>query len=1068
MPKRNDIKSILIIGAGPIIIGQACEFDYSGTQACRALKEEGYRIILVNSNPATIMTDRNLADATYLEPITTESVQAIVKKEKPDAILATVGGQTALETAIALHENGSLKKYNVELIGVNVTAIQRAENREEFKIAMEEIGIETARGGFANNITEANKVIQDIPFPVIIRPSFTMGGTGGAVAYNIEEFNNLTEKALSASPISEVLIEESLIGWKEFEMEVVRDSADNAIIVCSIENLDPMGVHTGDSITVAPSQTLTDKEYQKMRNWSIQCLRKIGVDTGGSNVQFTVNPINGRMIIIEMNPRVSRSSALASKATGFPIAKVAAKLAIGYNLDELSNDITGKTSAAFEPAIDYVVTKIPRFDFEKFPSASGILGVQMQSVGEVMAIGRTFAESLQKAFRSLEVGLDGFHSKKTEYRNLDMSKIRFASAFRLLKVKQAFEENYSVEEIYEQTNIDPWFLFQIKNIVDIESTYSQIENKKTNIDLISLLKLKQNGFSDIQIAKIYNTSEDNIRDLRIDNKILPTYKVVDTCAGEFSALTPYCYSTYETENEIVPLSKNTVIILGGGPNRIGQGIEFDYCCVQAVFGLKDVGFKTIMINCNPETVSTDFDIADRLYFEPLTFEDVMNIIELEKPIGVLIQFGGQTPLNIASRLKKAGVNIFGTSPDAIDLAENREKFGVILNKLNIPAPNWGTARSIDEAINIAKSVQYPVLVRPSYVLGGRGMEIVYDDDGLKNYVGKAALVSGDHPILIDAFLEDAYEFDVDAICDGCDVFIAGILQHIEEAGIHSGDSACVLPAYELTSESRMKINEYTKKLALELNTLGLINIQFAMKNETIYVIEVNPRASRTVPFISKVIDIQLAKVAAQVTVGIKLKDLNLESHTIDGLIAVKKPVFPFNKFPQQKVFLSPEMKSTGEVIGFDKHLGSAFAKAQSGSGQNLPLKGKIFISVNKLDKIRAIPLARDFQELGFDIIATKGTAELLSENGISTNSIFKVGEGRPNVVDAIKNGEIQLVINTPLGAQSRFDEYEIGRSAIRYNVIAITTISGAQAAVRGIRNTKNQSINYHSLQEIFG
>ena len=883
-----------------------------------------------------------------------------------------------------------------------------------------------------------------------------MGGTGGSVAYNIEEFHDLVEQGLFASPISKVLIEESLLGWKEFEMEVVRDGADNAIIICSIENLDPMGVHTGDSITVAPAQTLTDKEYQKMRNWSIQCLRTIGVDTGGSNVQFAVNPVDGRMIIIEMNPRVSRSSALASKATGFPIAKVAAKLAVGYTLDKIQNDITGQTMAAFEPSIDYVVTKIPRFDFEKFPSTDGILGVQMQSVGEVMAIGRTFRESLQKAFRSLEVGLDGFEPKETEYRDLDLSKIGFATAFRLLKIRPALEAEYTIDEIYNQTKIDPWFLYQIEKIISIEKLHVE-----------SLIELKRNGFSDRQIARLWNKTEIEIRQLRKDDNIIPTYKVVDTCAAEFEALTPYCYSTYETENEITPLKGKKIMILGGGPNRIGQGIEFDYCCVQAVFGLKEVGYKTIMVNCNPETVSTDFDIAHRLYFEPLTFEDVMNIVDLEQPDGVLAQFGGQTPLNIAGRLKDAGVNIIGTNPEAIDLAENRNKFGKILNDLNIPAPNWGTAFSVEEAISIADNIGYPVLVRPSYVLGGRGMEIVYDDDGLKTYVGKAALVSGDHPILIDTFLEDAFEFDVDALCDGENVFVAGIMQHIEEAGIHSGDSACVLPAYGLTREARKKINEYTEKLALTLNIVGLINIQFAMKNETVYVIEVNPRASRTVPFISKVIDLPLAKIAAQLAVGTKLKELHLESRANNKLIAVKKPVFPFNKFPNQNVFLSPEMKSTGEVIGFDNHLGSAYAKAELGAGHSLPIDGTVFISVNDTDKMAAIPIARDFMELGFIIMATEGTAQLLSQNGVPTSSIFKVGEGRPNVVDAIKNGEIQLVINTPLGAQSRFDEYEIGRSAIRHNVLAITTISGAQAAVRGIRNIKTDSIKYRSLQEVF-
>jgi carbamoyl-phosphate synthase large subunit len=1056
MPKRTDINSILIIGAGPIIIGQACEFDYSGTQACRALREEGYRIILVNSNPATIMTDKNLADATYLEPVTPEAVTAIIEKERPDAILPTVGGQTALDTAMALYENGVLEKYNIELIGAQVDAIKRAENREEFKQAMDEIGIETAKGGFATTFQKANSIIEDISFPIIIRPSFTMGGTGGSVAYNIEEFTELVENGLSASPISEVLIEESLLGWKEFEMEVVRDGNDNAIIICSIENIDPMGVHTGDSITVAPAQTLSDKEYQKMRNWSIQCLRKIGVDTGGSNVQFAVNPENGRMIIIEMNPRVSRSSALASKATGFPIAKVAAKLAVGFTLNELPNEITGQTMAAFEPTIDYVVTKIPRFDFEKFPTSDGILGVQMQSVGEAMAIGRNFRESLQKAFRSLEVGLDGFHPKETEYRDLDISKIRFATAFRLLKVKQAFETGYSLEEIFDQTKIDPWFLHQIQHLIYLEQQ-----------DEISLLELKQNGFSDHQIARLFHKTECEIRSMRKKKGILPTYKVVDTCAAEFEALTPYVYSTYEIENEITPLEGKKIMILGGGPNRIGQGIEFDYCCVQAVFGLKELGIKTIMVNCNPETVSTDFDIADRLYFEPLTFEDVMNIVDLEQPDGVLVQFGGQTPLNIAQRLKEAGVTIIGTSPDAIDLAEDRKKFGKILDDLSIPAPKWGTAFSVDEALDVAHEVGYPVLVRPSYVLGGRGMEIVYSDDGLKTYVGKAALVSGDHPILIDAFLEDAFEFDVDALCDGTDVFIAGIMQHIEEAGIHSGDSACVLPAYELSKKSRHKIETYTKQLALRLNTVGLINIQFAMKDGVIFVIEVNPRASRTVPFISKVIDIPLAKIASQLAVGKTLKECQLESKIKNGLIAIKKPVFPFNKFPKQSVFLSPEMKSTGEVIGIDTHLGSAYSKAESGAGQILPQKGCVFISVNDSDKMKVIPLARDLHELGFTLVATSGTAELLSENGVVADNIFKVGEGRPHVVDELKNGDIQLVINTPLGQQSRFDEYEIGRSAIRHKVPAITTISGAQAAVRGIRSQLAKRITYRSLQDVF-
>ena len=1061
MSKRTDINSIIIIGAGPIIIGQACEFDYSGTQACKALREEGYRIILVNSNPATIMTAKNLADATYIEPITLESVEQIIVKEKPDALLPTVGGQTALDIAVNLEKNGILEKYGVELIGANINAIEQAEDREKFKSLMDSIGIETAKGGFVKSIKDANNMIEQIAFPMIIRPSFTMGGTGGSVAYNIEEFQDMVEKGLSASPINEVLIEESLLGWKEFEMEVVRDKNDNAIIVCSIENIDPMGVHTGDSITVAPSQTLSDKEYQIMRNWSIQCLRAIGVDTGGSNVQFAINPSDGRMIIIEMNPRVSRSSALASKATGFPIAKIAAKLAIGYTLDELPNDITGKTKAAFEPSIDYVVTKIPRFDFEKIPTSSGILGVQMQSVGEAMAIGRTFRESIQKAYRSLEVGLSGMDPKETQYRKLDLGKLGYPTSFRLLKVKQAIEEGHSIDDIFNQTKIDPWFLNEIRMISEFKS--NKITFSKKNI-----LRLKQQGFSDIQIGIKYQKTENEIREFRKSNNIIPTYKVVDTCAAEFEALTPYCYSSYEIENEIEPLEDKKIIILGGGPNRIGQGIEFDYCCVQAVFGLKEQGYKTIMINCNPETVSTDFDIADRLYFEPLTFEDVMNVIDFEKPDGVLVQFGGQTPLNIASQLEKNKVKIIGTSPKAIDLAENRKKFGRILKKLNIPAPDWGTAFSVEEAQKIANKISYPVLVRPSYVLGGRGMQIVYDDDALKTFVGKAALVSGDHPILIDAFLENAFEFDVDALCDGKDVFISGIMQHIEEAGIHSGDSSCVYPPYELSPKSKKIIETYTKKMALELNTIGLINIQFAVKNEVVYVIEVNPRASRTIPFISKVINIPLAKLAAQVGAGKKIKSLKLKHDSTKGLIAIKKPVFPFNKFPNQSLFLSPEMKSTGEVIGFDYNLGSAYAKATLGAGSKLPVKGSVFMSVNETDKMDIIPIARDFQEFGFNILATGGTAKILIDNGVKVTEIYKVGEGRPNVVDAIKNKEVDLVINTPLGKQSRFDEYEIGKAAIKYKITAITTIQGAQAAVRAVRNIKFGKLNYQSLQDIFG
>ena len=1057
MPKRNDINSILIIGAGPIIIGQACEFDYSGTQACQALKEEGYKVILINSNPATIMTDKNIADSTYLEPIEINAIEQIIIKEKPDAILPTVGGQTALDMTMQLDKNGILEKYKIKLIGANVKSIETAENREKFKKSMSKVNIPTAQGGFIKTKEKALELIKDIGFPVIIRPSFTMGGTGGSTAYNIEEFSHQIELGLRSSPIHEVLIEESLLGWKEFEMEVVRDLNDNSIIVCGIENIDPMGIHTGDSITVAPIQTLTDKEYQKMRNWSILCLRTIGVDTGGSNVQFAVNPKDGRTIIIEMNPRVSRSSALASKATGFPIAKVAAKLSIGLTLDEIENDITGKTLASFEPSIDYVVTKIPRFDFEKFPTSDGILGVQMQSVGEVMAIGRTFRESIQKAFRSLEVGLIGFEPKQTDYRSLDISKISFPTAFRLLKVWQALKENYSIEKLYEQTKIDPWFLYQLKILTDTSITKKNYKN--------NLFFLKKEGFSDKQIAKSINVKESDIRLERIKENILPTYKMVDTCAAEFQAQTPYCYSTYEYENEITKFDEESIIILGGGPNRIGQGIEFDYCCVQAVYGLKEMGYKTIMINCNPETVSTDFDTADKLYFEPLTYEDVMNVIDLEKPKGVIIQFGGQTPLNIANKLLKSNVNILGTDPKSIDLAENRKKFGKILKKLNIPAPDYGTAFSIDEAITIANRIKYPVLVRPSYVLGGRGMEIVYNENGLKNYVGKAALVSGKHPILIDAFLENAYEFDVDAMSDGIDVVIAGIMQHIEEAGIHSGDSSCVYPAYFLPNKERQIIIDYTKLLAIELKIIGLINIQFAMKDGLVYVLEVNPRASRTVPFISKIKNIPYAKYASQVSAGKKISSLNL-NYKKSNLIAVKKPVFPFNKFPNQKIFLSPEMKSTGEVIGFDKHLGSAYLKAEIGSGNRLPKQGTIFISVNQNDKNEIIKIARDFNEIDFKIIATSGTSQLLNENGIISKNIFKVGEGRPHIVDAIKNNEINLIINTPLGEQSRYDEYKIGRAAIEYKIPVITTLAGAHAALRAIR-FEDKKLTYNSLQEIF-
>ena len=1058
MPKRDDISSILIIGAGPIIIGQACEFDYSGTQATRALKEEGYRVVLVNSNPATIMTDPNLADATYIEPLTVDYLESIIIKEKPDAILPTVGGQTALNLAMDLKKSGLLDKHGIKLIGAQVDAIEKAEDRELFKKAMDEIGIDTAQGGFVHTWEEANALLDSMQFPIIIRPSFTLGGTGGSVAYNFEEFQQLVENGLNASPITEVLIEESLLGWKEYELEVIRDNADNAIIVCSIENIDPMGVHTGDSVTVAPAMTLSDKEYQQMRNWSIQCLRTIGVETGGSNVQFAVNPENGRCIIIEMNPRVSRSSALASKATGFPIAKVAAKLAVGFTLDELQNDITGKTLAAFEPTIDYVVTKVPRFDFEKFPSASGHLGVQMQSVGEVMAIGRTFQESLQKAYRSLEVGIDGLEAKPpTENdpdihraRPLDLSKLQYGTSFRLLKIREAFIEGKSLEEIYEITKIDPWFLNHIQRL-----------SLMTDDD--SIRKLKENGFSDSQIARYRNQSENSIRKERIKKKILPSYKVVDTCAAEFVAQTPYCYSTYDQENEIEPLEGKKVIILGGGPNRIGQGIEFDYCCVQAVFGLKEEGYKTIMINCNPETVSTDFDLVDRLYFEPVTFEDVLNIVEFEKPDGVLIQFGGQTPLKIAMKLAEAGVPILGTSPQSIDLAEDREKFGKILDELNVECPRYGTGRTLDEVVSVAENIGYPVLARPSYVLGGRAMEIVYSRQQLVEYISRNADVTEGHPILIDEFLEDAFEFDVDALCDGEAVHIGAIMQHIEEAGIHSGDSACVLPPYKISNQSLDEIIKITEELSLKLKVKGLINIQFAYKNKKVYVLEVNPRASRTIPFVSKTTNTPLAKIAAQIAGGAKLNDFKLKDWRHYEHIAVKEAVLPFNKFPEESIFLSPEMKSTGEVMGISKTMGESFLRASISAGNNLPKNGKVFISVNDGDKKAIIPIAKKLDRFGFSIVATSGTSSLLNVNGVSTDKIYKVGEGRPNVVDGIKNGEINLVINTPLGAQSRFDEEAIGKACIKKGILAITTLSGANAALDAVSHKDDFSVR--SIQD---
>ena len=1063
MPKRKDINTILVIGAGPIVIGQGCEFDYSGTQAIKALKEEGYRVVLINSNPATIMTDPQFSDKTYIEPISAEYVEAIIKKEKPDAILPTVGGQTALNVAMKLDEEGILKKYNVELIGANRQAIETAESREMFKQAMLEIGLDLPYGYTVKSLDEAKKLLNKISLPAIIRPSFTLGGSGGSVAYNEEEFEASVNKGLKESPTGQVLVEEYLNGWKEYELELIRDLNDNVIIICSIENIDPMGIHTGDSITIAPAMTLSDKEFQLMRNAAIKCIRKIGVDTGGSNVQFAVNPVDGRMVIIEMNPRVSRSSALASKATGFPIAKIAAKLAVGYSLDELKNDITNRTLAAFEPTIDYIVTKLPRFDFEKFSSASGKLGVQMQSVGEAMAIGRTFRESFQKAFRSLELNLPGFETKDPRdedldikrFRELDIKSLNDGSAFRMLKVKEAIKQEFSIEEIHKNTGIDPWFLTEIQEIVNIEKEYSSIEN---------LEFLKKNGFSDLQIARLNNLSENEVQQMRIDQGIKPVYKLVDTCAGEFEAETPYSYSTYESENDLKPLEGKKIMILGGGPNRIGQGIEFDYCCVQAVFGLREAGYKSIMVNCNPETVSTDFDLADRLYFEPITFEDIMNIIDFEKPDGVLVQFGGQTPLKIANQLASTGVKIYGTSSDSINLAENREEFARVIDKLNILTPEYCIAKNYDDIYSYAETANFPVLVRPSFVLGGRAMQIVYSKEQLVDYVFRSAEATNDHPILIDQFIENAFEFDVDALCDGENVFIGGIMQHIEEAGVHSGDSSCVIPPYEVNDTVKKEIKTITAQLALELKVVGLINLQFAVKDDKVYVLEVNPRSSRTVPFVSKYSNVPLANIAAQISVGKSLNDFKLKENNFEHY-AVKKAVLPFKKFKDEKVFLGPEMKSTGEVMGIDMSTGSAFLKAMKSDGYNVPKQGTAFLSVNKTDRKGLVPIAKNLMGLGFNLVATKGTCRFLNEQGILCDDMFKVGEGRPNVVDEILNDNIQLVINTPEGPQSRFDEEAIGKTSVMKNILTITTLPGARAAIDSMKHLNKISVK--ALQEYF-
>jgi carbamoyl-phosphate synthase large subunit len=1063
MPRRTDLKSILIIGSGPIVIGQACEFDYSGTQAVKALKELGYRTILINSNPATIMTDPELADRTYVEPITADRVAAVIAKERPDALLPTMGGQTALNVTVELAESGVLDKYGVELIGAKIGAIHKAENREQFKDAVVKLGLDIPKGGFARNLDEAMALIPLTGYPAIIRPSFTLGGTGGSIAYNVEEYREHIGRGLKASPISEVLVEESVIGWKEYELEVMRDLRDNVVIICSIENVDAMGVHTGDSITVAPVQTLTDREYERMRDAAKAIIREIGVETGGSNIQFAVNPRDGRMTVIEMNPRVSRSSALASKATGFPIAKIAARLAVGLTLDEIPNDITGKTPASFEPSIDYVVVKIPRWNFEKFPQADTLLGTQMKSVGETMAIGRTFKEALQKGLRSLEIGRSGFDLPGLDAVQTEelLDRLARPSAERIFELGEALRRGVPVPDLHSVTGIDPWFLNQMKEITEAEASVSA-----SGIgDADDMRRLKRMGFSDRRLARLSGRDEDDVRKQRRENGIRPAYKIVDTCAAEFESETSYLYGTYDEENEGRRSDRPKVLILGSGPNRIGQGIEFDYCCVHAVMALREAGFEALMLNNNPETVSTDYDTSDKLYFEPLALEDVLEIHDFEKPDGVIVQFGGQTPLRLAKRLEKEGVRILGTSPESIDLAEDRERFGGLIRGTDIRLPEWGTAFTYDEARKIAASIGYPVLVRPSYVLGGRAMEIVYDDSSLEKYIRVAAEVSPDHPVLVDRFLEDAFEFDVDAIRDGRETLICGLMQHIEEAGIHSGDSSCVLPPYMIAPEQRRIIVEQTRRMADMLDVKGLINVQFAMRDGEIYVLEVNPRASRTVPFVSKATGIPWAKVAAKVIVGKTFEELGIREAEDSGRIAVKTPVFPFVKFPGTRTFLGPEMRSTGEVMGVDKAFGAAFAKAQLAAGNRLPVKGGVFISVNDNDKPAAVAIGRQLYELGFTIFATEGTYRAFRKAGVPAKSLHKVEEGRPNSVDGIINREIDLIVNTPLGKTARHDEYNIGRVAIAYNVPFLTTLSAAWAAVQAIRTMQSGDLGIHALQD---
>ena len=1071
MPKRTDIHSILLIGSGPIIIGQACEFDYSGTQACKALKEEGYRVILINSNPATIMTDPGFADRTYIEPITADMLERIIEAERPDALLPTIGGQTGLNTAIELAERGILEHYGVELIGAGLAAIKKAEDRDLFKAAMERIGLDLPRSGYASTPDQGRAIVTRLGLPVIIRPSRTLGGSGGSIATTEEEFEDYVCHGMDASPTHEVLIEESIAGWKEFELEVMRDGKDNVVIVCSIENFDPMGVHTGDSITIAPAQTLTDKEYQLMRDAAVAIIREIGVDTGGSNIQFAVHPETGRLVVIEMNPRVSRSSALASKATGFPIAKIAAKLAIGYTLDEIPNDITRETPACFEPTIDYVVTKIPRFTFEKFPEATDVLGPQMKSVGEVMAIGRTFKESLQKAIRSLEIDSYGFDDKGRGPRAADRTalevKLRVPNARRLWQIAEAYREGFTTARLYELTKIDPWFLDNVKQIIECEGVIRDAAAEvhyAAPVPPETLRAAKEMGFSDIRLAQLTGQTEGQIREARRAAGIRPVYKMVDTCGAEFPAFTPYLYSTYEQQDESGVTARRKVMILGGGPNRIGQGIEFDYCCVHAAFALKEDGFETIMVNCNPETVSTDYDTSDKLYFEPLTLEDVLAIVETEKPEGVIVQFGGQTPLKLAVPLEQAGVPILGTSPDAIDRAEDRERFAELLSKLGFrQAPN-GIARRVSEAVRVADRVGYPVLVRPSYVLGGRAMEIVYEEEDLRRYMERALEAAPERTILIDKFIDDAIELDVDAVCDGTRVVIGGIMEHIERAGVHSGDSACSLPTKSIRPDVLDEVRRQVKALALELRVIGLMNVQFAVKNGDIYILEVNPRASRTIPFVSKAIGVPLAKVAARVMVGRTLEALGFLEEVVPQHMSVKEAVFPFSKFPGVDTLLGPEMKSTGEVMGIGPSFGAAFAKAQISAGTMLPQSGAVFISVRNEDKGPVLATATRLACAGFRLIATSGTAAYLRQHGLNVETINKVAEGSPHVVDAIGRGAIAMVINTPKGFGPQLDSFSIRRSALECHVPYFTTVAGAEAAAEGVELLQREALAVRPLQ----